>query len=60
MGKYDLIVDQLKASLSARPPDEPIWTALRRMFDDVSPTPPISPTAPGWTRWSGSSRPARP
>jgi AcrR family transcriptional regulator len=35
MGKYDVLGDQLKARLSARPADEPVWTALRRMFDDV-------------------------
>jgi AcrR family transcriptional regulator len=35
MGKYDAMGDQLKARLTARPADEPAWTALRRMFDDV-------------------------
>jgi len=35
MGKYDALGDQLKARLIARPADEPVWTALRRMFDDV-------------------------
>jgi AcrR family transcriptional regulator len=35
MGKYDAMGDQLKARLTARPADEPVWTALRRMFDDV-------------------------
>jgi AcrR family transcriptional regulator len=35
MGKYDAMRDQLKARLTARPADEPVWTALRRMFDDV-------------------------
>ncbi|WP_171057995.1 TetR/AcrR family transcriptional regulator [Modestobacter altitudinis] len=35
MGKYDLMGEQLQAGLTARPADEPVWTALRRMFDDV-------------------------
>jgi AcrR family transcriptional regulator len=35
MGKYDALGEQLKARLTARPADEPAWTALRRMFDDV-------------------------
>ena len=35
LGKYDLMGDQLVARLDARPDDEPLWTALRRMFDDV-------------------------
>jgi AcrR family transcriptional regulator len=35
LGKYDLMGEQLQARLAARPADEPVWTALRRMFDDV-------------------------
>ncbi|WP_138733204.1 TetR/AcrR family transcriptional regulator [Modestobacter excelsi] len=35
LGKYDLLGEQLQASLAARPAEEPVWTALRRMFDDV-------------------------
>jgi AcrR family transcriptional regulator len=35
LGKYDLMGDQLVARLDARPDDEDLWTALRRMFDDV-------------------------
>jgi AcrR family transcriptional regulator len=35
LGKYDLMGEQLIARLAERPDEEPVWTSLRRMFDDV-------------------------
>jgi AcrR family transcriptional regulator len=35
LGKYDLMGEQLLARLAERPDAEPLWTSLRRMFDDV-------------------------
>lgn len=35
LGKYDRHGEQFAAALAARPADEPVWEALRRMFDDV-------------------------
>ena len=35
LGKYDLMGERLVEALRARPRDEPVWTSLRRMFDDV-------------------------
>jgi AcrR family transcriptional regulator len=36
MGKYERLGEDLAASLAARPPQEPLWTALRRAFDYVA------------------------
>jgi AcrR family transcriptional regulator len=35
LGKHERLGEQFVDALRARPPDEPLWTALRRMFDDV-------------------------
>ncbi|MEU7788815.1 TetR/AcrR family transcriptional regulator [Amycolatopsis sp. NPDC049159] len=35
LGKHERLGDQFVEALEARPPDEPLWTSLRRMFDDV-------------------------
>ncbi|MEV6657258.1 TetR family transcriptional regulator [Nocardia fluminea] len=35
LGKYDRQGQQFAAAIAARPPDEPVWVSLRRMFDGV-------------------------
>ena len=35
LAKYDLVRDECIDRLRARPADEPVWTALRRMFDGI-------------------------
>jgi AcrR family transcriptional regulator len=36
IGKYDLFGDRMADALTARPPDEPVWESLRRVFDVVA------------------------
>jgi AcrR family transcriptional regulator len=36
MGKYERLGEDLASSLAARPLEEPLWTALRRVFDYVT------------------------
>jgi AcrR family transcriptional regulator len=36
LGKYEMFGDAVTDTLDARPPDEPIWEALRRAFDVVA------------------------
>ncbi|MGT2426121.1 TetR/AcrR family transcriptional regulator [Amnibacterium kyonggiense] len=33
LGKYELMGEQMATALQERPDDEPVWTSLRRMFD---------------------------
>jgi len=33
IGKYDLFGDRLADAFDARPPEEPVWESLRRVFD---------------------------
>ena len=33
LGKFDPVVDDMLASLRARPADEPVWTSLQHVFD---------------------------
>ncbi|MET8763551.1 TetR family transcriptional regulator [Lentzea sp. NPDC004782] len=35
LGKHERLGEQFVDALRARPLDEPLWTSLRRMFDDV-------------------------
>lgn len=35
LGKYDRLGDELAASLASRPSGEPLWAALRRVFDHI-------------------------
>lgn len=37
VGKFDGIAEALAQSLRTRPPDEPVWSSLRRMFDLLVP-----------------------